>query len=181
MSNIWKVIIHSCSKPPTSFLSSLHSTSSPSGPSRRGAQPSVTWWPTKWCTFGWTNQPAEPLAEPPMKHWLSEKLQEILDKPLQSKIDMKQENTRFKQQTTLQLEKWLDMVLEVAVVPTKRRLDLNNNQRLDLNNNHLDLKASTLTNNKPMVIQPTKTILWVSHKLQEHPKSREDFPGCHDH
>jgi len=51
------------------------------------------------------------------------------------------------------------MVLEVAVVPTKRRLDLNNNQRLDLNNNHLDLKASTLTNNKPMVIQPTKTIL----------------------
>ena len=124
MSNIWKVIIHSCSKPPTSFLSSLHSTSSPSGPSRRGAQPSVTWWPTKWCTFGWTNQPAEPLAEPPMKHWLSEKLQEILDKPLQSKIDMKQENTRFKQQTTLQLEKWLDMVLEVAVVPTKiERLD----------------------------------------------------------
>jgi len=41
-----------------------------------------------------------------MKHWLSEKLQETLDKPLQSKIDMKQENTgRFKQQTTLQLEK----------------------------------------------------------------------------
>ena len=37
---------------------------------------------------------------------------------------MKQENTRFKQQTTLQLEKWLDMVLEVAVVPTKiERLD----------------------------------------------------------